>query len=86
MKLEGIKRIAEYMNRSERTVWDYINNRGLPASLVGGVYIAQSEEVDMWSMRDNPVNHGELRTMMDRLIAEIGEIKQALANAKKTSR
>ncbi len=46
--LIGVKAIAEYLNRSERTVHRYIESHGLPVVRVGGLLEAMSKDLDEW--------------------------------------
>ena len=76
MKIEGIKRIADYANRSERTIWEWITKRGFPATLVGGVYVAETEEIDSWGRAETPMTFGELHVILVQIKAEIAELRR----------
>ena len=42
MPLWGTKKIAQHLKIKPRTVKKYINQRGLPAALIGGTYFPQN--------------------------------------------
>ena len=47
-RLIGLKAIAEYLGRSERTVCRYIARHSLPVVRVGGLLETTTEELDKW--------------------------------------
>lgn len=47
-KLLGIKAIADYMDRSEATIRNYIKTRNLPAWKVGGLIESNTAKLDSW--------------------------------------
>lgn len=49
-QIEGWKAIADYLNRSVRTVQNWTRTRGLPVIKVGGVVVAYKSELDRWQM------------------------------------
>jgi len=47
-RLIGIKEIADYLNRSPRTIKRYIKDKSLPVVKVGGVYETEKGQVNDW--------------------------------------
>jgi len=46
--LSGMKRISEYVSRSEPTVLAWIRNNGFPARKIGGIWESKKDKIDEW--------------------------------------
>lgn len=47
-RLTGMKEICNYMNRSEATILGFIRGMDFPAAKVGGIWEADSTDIDKW--------------------------------------
>jgi len=53
LTLIGLKAIADYLGRSPRTIYNWIQDQaqGFPAQKVGGMWEARSVDLDAWRQR-----------------------------------
>ncbi len=49
MPLWGTEKIAQHLKVSPRTVKKYINQRGLPATVIGGTYFSTELLITRWA-------------------------------------
>lgn len=47
-KLQGIKEIAAYLRVSEPTAYDRIKLCGCPATMMGGIWVSETDFIDQW--------------------------------------
>ncbi|MCE5306354.1 MAG: helix-turn-helix domain-containing protein [Acidobacteriales bacterium] len=84
MKLQGMKAIANHVGMSEDTILRWIETRGFPAARIGGLYLAETDDIVAWQLRQQAIN-SPVGRVLESLTARI-EVLEAAAKKRPARR